>query len=150
MTRRQQRMVFVAVIVAGVALAVALSLKAFQENILYYYLPSQLAEAEPPANTSIRLGGMVADDSIRRVPGSLTVSFTVTDGKAEVPVVYTGVLPDLFREGQGIVAIGRLEGGTLQASEVLAKHDENYMPPDVAKTVEEAHAAARAAREAGQ
>lgn len=138
MTRRQNRMLFVAIVVAGVALATTLALRAFQENILYYYLPSQVMTGEAPPDASIRLGGVVAQNSIRRVPGSLTVSFVVTDGSAQIPVVYTGVLPDLFREGQGIVAIGKMQAGTLHAEQVLAKHDENYMPPKVAKAIKQA------------
>ncbi|HET9679205.1 MAG TPA: cytochrome c maturation protein CcmE [Gammaproteobacteria bacterium] len=138
MTRRQNRMLFVAIVVAGVALAAALALRAFQENILYYYLPSQVMAGEAPPEAKIRLGGVVAKNSVRRVPGSLTVSFGVTDGTAQIPVVYTGVLPDLFREGQGIVAIGTMQAGTLRAEDVLAKHDENYMPPKVAKAMKQA------------
>lgn len=147
MTRRQQRMLFVAVVLAGVALATVLALRAFESNILYYYLPSQVQAGEAPPGAKIRLGGMVAEGSVRRVPGSLTVSFEVSDGEAAIPVTYTGVLPDLFREGQGVVAIGPLEGGVLQAEEVLAKHDENYMPPEVAEKMQEAHARARRAED---
>lgn len=138
MTRRQNRMLFVAIVVAGVALATTLALRAFQENIRYYYLPSQVMAGEAPPEATIRLGGIVAGNTVRRVPGSLTVSFGVTDGSAQIPVVYTGVLPDLFREGQGIVAIGTMQAGTLQATDVLAKHDENYMPPQVAEAMKKA------------
>lgn len=155
MTRRQQRMLFVAVIVAGVALAVALFLRAMDENLLYYYSPTQVLRGEVPDNQMFRLGGLVVEGSVRRTPGTLTVSFSLTDTQSTVPVLYTGILPDLFREGQGIVAHGTLQGGVFQADEVLAKHDENYMPPDVADSIKQAHAEgvarkAAQAKQAGQ
>ena len=132
MTPRRQRMLVIGLVLAGVAVAVLLASAAFQESVNYFRTPTQVASGDVPATRSIRLGGMVADDSIARDPGSLTVRFTVTDYANNVDVVYTGVLPDLFREGQGVVTRGRLGAdGVFEAEEVLAKHDENYMPPEV-------------------
>jgi cytochrome c-type biogenesis protein CcmE len=112
--------------------ALTLAGRAFQENLLYFFSPSQVSAGEAP-HRAFRLGGMVVKDSVKREPGSLTIRFVLSDFAHEVPVQYTGVLPDLFREGQGIVARGRLESdGTFVAEEVLAKHDEKYMPPEVA------------------
>jgi cytochrome c-type biogenesis protein CcmE len=128
-------MILVAAVVAGVVVAVTLAVRAFQENLLYFFSPTQVAAGEAPQR-EFRLGGMVVEDSVTRAPGSLTVSFVLTDFGREVPVSYTGVLPDLFREGQGIVARGQLDAnGTFVAKEVLAKHDENYMPPEVADAI---------------
>jgi cytochrome c-type biogenesis protein CcmE len=133
MTARQRRMVLVGLILLGVGGAVAFALSAFKENMLYFYTPSDLTAGKAPPNRSFRLGGMVTEGSFKREPGSLTAQFVLTDYANNVTVSYTGVLPDLFREGQGIVARGRLtEDGQFVAEEVLAKHDENYMPPDVA------------------
>ena len=135
MTPRRQRMILVAAVVAGVIVAVTLAFKAFQENLLYFFSPTQVAAGEAPQR-EFRLGGMVVENSVSREPGSLTVQFVLTDFGREVPVSYTGVLPDLFREGQGIVARGQLDAnGTFVAKEVLAKHDENYMPPEVAEAI---------------
>ncbi len=132
MTPRRQRMIVIGLVLAGVAVAVLLASAAFQESVNYFRTPTQVASGDVPATRSIRLGGMVADDSVARDPGSLTVRFTVTDYANNVDVVYTGVLPDLFREGQGVVTRGRLGAdGVFEAEEVLAKHDENYMPPEV-------------------
>jgi cytochrome c-type biogenesis protein CcmE len=136
MTPRRQRMVVVGLVLAGVAAAVGLSLRAFQENLLYFYTPSQALAGEPPAGKKFRLGGLVEKGSVRREDGALEVRFTVTDLKQKVTVAYTGVLPDLFRDGQGVIAMGSLEpGGVFRAEEVLAKHDENYMPPEVAESL---------------
>ncbi len=133
MTPRGKRKVIIGAVLAGVVVSVTLALRAFQENMLYFYTPDQVAAGEAPLDRSFRIGGMVADGSVQRESGSLTVNFTVTDYKSNVDVFYTGVLPDLFREGQGIVVRGQLEGnGRFTAEEVLAKHDENYMPPEVA------------------
>jgi cytochrome c-type biogenesis protein CcmE len=133
MKPRTKRMTLIGLVVAGVALAATLALRAFQENLLYFFSPSQVTAGEAPEGRSFRLGGMVEKGSVRREPGSLTVEFVVTDFSKSLPVEYTGVLPDLFREGQGVVARGRLDGnGGFVAEEVLAKHDENYMPPEVA------------------
>jgi len=139
-------MVLVGAVLAGVAVSVALALRAFQENMMAFFDPTQVVAGEAPTERGFRLGGMVADGSVVREPGSLTVHFDVTDFNEAVKVSYTGVLPDLFREGQGVVAIGTLgpDGGFV-ADKVLAKHDENYMPPEVVDAVErgKAQSAAR-------
>ncbi|MGI2325108.1 MULTISPECIES: cytochrome c maturation protein CcmE [unclassified Methylococcus] len=136
MTPRQRRMTWVALMVAGVSLAAFFALTAFQKNLLYFYTPSQVASGEAPKGYPFRIGGLVVKDSVKREPDSLTVRFEVSDGPNAVPVLYTGILPDLFREGQGIIAVGQIDdGGTFQATEVLAKHDENYMPPEVAESL---------------
>lgn len=136
MTPRRRRMVLVGLILLGVGGAVALALTAFQENLLYYYTPTQVSAGEAPNDRVFRVGGMVTEGSFKREPGSLEARFVLTDYASNVTVSYTGVLPDLFREGQGIIARGKLgNGGLFVAEEVLAKHDENYMPPDVADTL---------------
>ncbi|MDH4022741.1 MAG: cytochrome c maturation protein CcmE [Gammaproteobacteria bacterium] len=133
MTPRRQRMLVVGLGLAGVAVAVALSLRAFQENLLYFYTPTQVLAGEPPEGKKFRLGGLVEEGSVRREPGALEVHFDVVDNHDRLTVTYAGVLPDLFRDGQGVIAMGFLEpDGTFRADEVLAKHDENYMPPEVA------------------
>ena len=133
-------MFLVAAALLGVGLAVALALRAFQENLLYFYSPSQVSRGEAPADKRFRVGGLVVVGSVVREPGTLTVRFRLTDTQQELPVTYTGILPDLFREGQGIVTHGKLEAdGMFAADEVLAKHDENYMPPDVADSLKKAH-----------
>jgi cytochrome c-type biogenesis protein CcmE len=137
MRPRRQRMVLVGLVVVGVVVSLALALRAFRENLVYFFSPTQVATGEAP-DRAFRLGGMVVDKSVERVAGSLTVRFVVTDFVHTVPVMYTGVLPDLFREGQGIVAVGHLQGDTFVADEVLAKHDENYMPPEVADALAKA------------
>ena len=133
MTPRRQRMVLIGLVIAGVAVSAGLALKAFQENLLFFFSPTQVVAGEAPESRAFRLGGMVVEDSVERAPGSLTLNFVVTDFLHSLPVSYTGVLPDLFGEGQGVVVRGRLasDGGFL-AEEVLAKHDENYMSPEVA------------------
>ena len=136
MNRRRQRMIFVSLVVAGVAAAAGLVIAAMGENMLYFYSPSQVRAGEAPSGPTVRVGGMVVEGSVRRGQG-LEVGFSLTDGAATVDVRYAGILPDLFREGQGIVASGVLESGSrLRAEEVLAKHDENYMPPEVAEALE--------------
>ena len=136
MTPRRRRLLLVVGILAGVGIAGAFALTAFRENVMFFFDPSQVAAGAAPPNQRFRLGGMVTKGSVRREPGSLEVRFVVTDFKHEVPVSYTGVLPDLFREGQGVIAHGRMDGqGTFQAEEVLAKHDEKYMPPPVKKSL---------------
>ena len=136
MTPRRQRMLVVGLVVAGVAAAVGLSLRAFQENLLYFYTPTQALAGEPPAGKRFRLGGLVEKGSVRRETGSMEVRFQVRDNQQEMTVAYSGVLPDLFRDGQGVIAMGYLEpGGVFCADEVLAKHDENYMPPEVAESL---------------
>ena len=134
---RKQRLLVVIYIVLGVSVAVGLVLYALQQNINLFFTPTQIAEGEAPADTLIRAGGMVVDGSVKRSQDSLAVSFAVTDYQSTVTIQYEGILPDLFREGQGIVAQGKLDDkGVLQAVEVLAKHDENYMPPEVTEALE--------------
>jgi cytochrome c-type biogenesis protein CcmE len=141
MTPRRKRMVTVLAMLAGVGIATAFALKAFNQNLLYYYSPSQIQAGEAPSSRSFRVGGLVENGSVKRLPGSLEVTFTLTDFQQKIPVSYTGVLPDLFREGQGVIARGKLEGNHFIAEEVLAKHDENYMPPEVRDSLKP-HAAA--------
>jgi cytochrome c-type biogenesis protein CcmE len=129
------------VVLAGISLAGFLTYRALQENLLYFFSPTQVAAGEAPKRT-FRLGGMVLAGSLKREAGTLNVSFVVTDNVHSVPVKYDKVLPDLFREGAGAVVIGRLnDNGEFIGEEVLAKHDENYMPPEVAEALEKARAA---------
>lgn len=144
MTPRQRRMALVAGIVTGVGIAGALALSAFRQNVTFYYIPSEVAAGKVPPGESIRLGGMVTRGSVQRVPGTLQVRFLVTDTHHEVPVTYDKVLPDLFREGAGVVAHGHLRAdGTFVADEVLAKHDEKYMPPKMAEALQTRHGESR-------
>lgn len=137
--KRKKRLLIVVSIVVSVSVAVGLTMYALSQNINLFYSPSQIANGEAPQDTRIRAGGMVVEGSVKRDSDSLRVQFEVTDFEHKVPVVFSGILPDLFREGQGIVAQGELDAtGTLQAVEVLAKHDENYMPPEVAEALEKA------------
>ncbi|CAI8949034.1 cytochrome c maturation protein CcmE [Methylocaldum szegediense] len=138
MTPRRRRMIVVGLILVGVSLATFLALTAFQKNLLYFYTPSQVAAGEAPKGYPFRVGGLVVEGSVQREPDSLTVRFSVTDGNAAVPILYTGILPDLFREGQGIISVGQINAdGVFEASQVLAKHDENYMPPEVADSLKQ-------------
>lgn len=135
---RKKRLYIVLAIVAGVGVAVALALSALQQNINLFYTPTQIANGEAPHDTRIRAGGMVEKGSLKRSADSLDVEFVVTDFAKDVTVKYRGILPDLFREGQGIVALGKLDqNGVLTADEVLAKHDEKYMPPEVTKALKD-------------
>jgi cytochrome c-type biogenesis protein CcmE len=141
MKSRTQRKLFMVLVLAGITLAGFLTYRALQENLLYFFSPSQVAAGEAPMRT-FRLGGMVLAGSLKREPGTLNVSFVVTDNVHSVPVKYDRVLPDLFKEGAGAVVIGRLnDNGEFIGEEVLAKHDENYMPPEVADALEKARAA---------
>lgn len=134
---RKKRLFVVLAILAGVGIAVALALTALQENINLFYTPTQIAAGEAPEGSRIRAGGLVELGSLKRSADSLGVSFRVTDNNRAVTITYQGILPDLFREGQGIVALGRVNAeGVLVADEVLAKHDENYMPPEVTQALE--------------
>jgi cytochrome c-type biogenesis protein CcmE len=136
-------MVLVAVIVGGVGIAGALTLRAFRENVTFYFDPTKVAAGEVKSGQRFRLGGMVLAGSVQRTPGSLDVHFVVSDFKNVVPVHYDKVLPDLFKEGSGVVAMGKLDGqGTFVADEVLAKHDEKYMPPEVARSLKAGKASA--------
>jgi cytochrome c-type biogenesis protein CcmE len=144
MTPRQRRMSLVVGIVVGVGIAGALALSAFRSNVTFFFDPSAVAEGHVKNGEHFRLGGMVTKGSVKRTPGSLEVHFVVTDFKHDVPVTYSGVLPDLFREGTGVVAHGSMQSdGTFKADEVLAKHDEKYMPPEVAKSLKRRHGEAR-------
>jgi cytochrome c-type biogenesis protein CcmE len=135
---RKKRLLIILAILAGIGLAVGLALSALQENINLFYTPTQIAKGEAPADTRIRAGGMVEKGSLKRSGDSLDVEFVVTDFAKNVTIRYRGILPDLFREGQGIVALGKLDAdGVLVADEVLAKHDEKYMPPEVTKALQE-------------
>jgi cytochrome c-type biogenesis protein CcmE len=142
MKPRHKRLALIAGGVASIALAAALVLNAFQSNLVFFFTPSQIAAGEAPKDRAFRIGGMVLAGSLKRQPDGLTVHFTVTDTAKNIPVVYRGILPDLFREGKGVVAQGRLTtDGSFRADEVLAKHDENYMPPEAAHALEQAQKA---------
>ncbi|MBX8499627.1 MULTISPECIES: cytochrome c maturation protein CcmE [Pseudomonas] len=135
---RKKRLLIILAILAGVGIALALALSALKENINLFYTPTQIANGEAPLDTRIRAGGMVAKGSLQRSADSLDVRFVVTDFSKSVTITYRGILPDLFREGQGIVALGKLNAeGVVVADEVLAKHDEKYMPPEVTKALQE-------------
>jgi cytochrome c-type biogenesis protein CcmE len=136
MTPRRKRLLVVLGILGGVAASVSLAVMASRENIMFYYDPSQVAQGKAPVTKRFRIGGMVVKGSVARKPGDLQVRFVLTDFAHQVPVEYTGVLPDLFREGQGIIAHGTMSAnGAFVADEVLAKHDEKYMPPEVAASL---------------
>ena len=136
MTPRRQRLYAVLAIVAGVGAAAALATIAFQDNLLYFYDPSQVAAGEAPTGRTFRIGGMVTEGSLERTEGTLAIRFVVTDFQHSIPVHYEGLLPDLFREGQGVIAHGKLQpSGVFVADEILAKHDEKYMPPEVARSL---------------
>ena len=133
---RKKRFVLISLMVIGVATATALALKAFNENLMFYFSTTEVKAGKVPDNKLFRLGGMVVNGSLKRDSNSLTVNFDLTDNQSSVTVEYTGILPDLFREGQGIIANGKLNNkGVFVAQEVLAKHDENYMPPEVADSM---------------
>jgi cytochrome c-type biogenesis protein CcmE len=138
--KRRRRLILIGLMVTGVAVAAGFALKAFNENLMFFYTPSAVVAGEAPTGHPIRVGGLVTDGSVQRQADGLTVNFDITDNAETITVQYTGILPDLFREGQGIVALGKLQGGNLfVADEVLAKHDENYMPPEVADALKTAH-----------
>ena len=144
MNKRSRRKVLIIAVVFGVGLATVLGLTAFQENLLYFYTPTQIKAGEAPQSHSFRVGGLVVAGSVSRETGSLKVQFDLTDNAETMTVQYTGILPDLFREGQGIVAMGSLQpNGMFVADEVLAKHDENYMPPEVADALKAAEQTAK-------
>jgi cytochrome c-type biogenesis protein CcmE len=136
MKPRQQRLLAVGLAAAGLLIAAGLTLRAFQDNMMFYVEISDVIDGEVPADRNFRVGGLVVEDSVRQQPGEMDVQFTLTDLKKELTVSYDGVLPDLFREGQGIIAHGRMnEEGLFVADSVLAKHDEKYMPPEVADSL---------------
>lgn len=129
---RKQRLILIILVLVGVAAATGFALKSFNENLMYFFSTSDVIAGKAPKDTLFRLGGMVVKGTVERPNDGMTVRFKLTDFEKEVTVEYTGILPDLFREGQGIVAHGKLnDKGIFIAEEVLAKHDENYMPPDV-------------------
>lgn len=131
MKRKHKRLTFVIVAMALLAVAAGLILSAFEENIVFFYSPTDMAEKKIAEDRRLRLGGLVEEGSVKKTGGAI-VTFRVTDLTTVIAVTYKGLLPDLFREGQGVIAEGRLKGGVFQADEVLAKHDETYMPPEVA------------------
>lgn len=140
MKARQKRLMFVGLALVGVAGITTLALSALQSNISYFFSPSEVMASKHPNDAVFRIGGVVVEESLQRQPDGLSVHFDVTDNAAVVPVSFTGILPDLFSEGQGVVAKGRIGGdGVFYAEEVLAKHDESYMPPEVADTLQTAH-----------
>jgi len=148
MKPRHKRFALIGGGVAVLGLAAALVLNAFQSNLVFFFTPTQVAAGEAPTGKTFRIGGMVKEGSIMRQPDGLTVRFIVTDTAKEFPVAYTGILPDLFREGKGVVAQGKLgEDGLFTASEVLAKHDENYMPPEAQHAIDEAQKAAKTVKQ---
>ena len=136
MKPRQQRMLAVGLAALGIAIAAGLTLRAFQDNMMFFVEISDVVAGKYPKERNFRIGGLVVGGSLQREQGSLDIRFDVTDTACVVPVVYTGVLPDLFREGQGVVAHGRLDGeGVFVADKILAKHDEEYMAPEVAESL---------------
>ena len=139
MKPRTRRALWIAAGLAGLGVAVGLVLNAFQSNLVFFFTPTQVAANEAPRDRAFRIGGLVEAGSIKRDKDGLTVNFRVTDTAKTIPVVYTGILPDLFREGKGVVAQGRVGAdGTFKAREILAKHDENYMPPEAADALKKA------------
>ena len=146
MKARTKRGLAIVVGLAALGIASALVLNAFQSNLVFFFSPSQIAANEAPRDRSFRVGGLVQQGSIQRQAGGLTVNFVVTDLAKTIPVSYTGLLPDLFREGKGVVAQGKLGAdGVFRADQVLAKHDENYMPPEAADALKKAQAGAMSA-----
>lgn len=149
MKARHRRFLWIGAGVTLLGVAAALVLNAFQSNLVFFFTPTQIAANEAPHGRAFRIGGMVVEKSLKREADGLTVRFEITDTAKTVPVVYKGILPDLFKEGKGVVAQGKLEGdGSFHATEVLAKHDENYMPPAAADAVDQAHRAAAVERTA--
>ncbi len=139
MKPRHKKLTIIIMSVAALGLSAALVLDVFQSNLVFFFSPSQVAANEAPRGRSFRIGGLVEEGSVKRQSDGITVSFVVTDTAKNIPVVYTGILPDLFKEGKGVVAQGKLSSdGVFQADEVLAKHDENYMPPEAADALEQA------------
>jgi cytochrome c-type biogenesis protein CcmE len=140
MKSRHRRFAWIAAGLAAIVVAVALVLNAFRSNLVFFFSPTQVLAKEAPAGRPFRIGGLVESGSLAREKDSLTVRFIVTDTAQRLPVVYTGLLPDLFKEGKGVVAQGTLgPDGVFRATEVLAKHDENYMPPEAQAAIDQAH-----------
>lgn len=147
MKRRHKRIGIIIVALAGLSIASYLVASAFRNNLVFFFSPTQVAAKEAPVNRTFRIGGLVEEGTIKRETDGLTVRFTVTDTAASIPVVYKGILPDLFKEGRGCVAQGRIgDDGVFQADEVLAKHDENYMPPEAGEAIDKAKHAREASK----
>ena len=147
MKRRHKRIGIIVVGLAGLALAAFLALSAFKENLVFFFSPTQVAAKEAPIDRTFRIGGLVQDGTLKRDSDGLTVRFTVTDTAASIPVVYKGILPDLFKEGRGCVAQGKIgSDGVFHAEQVLAKHDENYMPPEAGEAIDKAKHAKEASK----
>jgi len=139
MKSRHKKLMVIVLGLAGIGIAAALVLNAFQSNLVFFFSPSDVAQGKAPTDRAFRIGGLVEDGSVKRDPDGLTVNFVVTDTAKSIPVTYKGILPDLFKEGKGVVAEGKLDaGGHFTATQVLAKHDENYMPPEAAHALEQA------------
>ena len=139
MKSRHKKLLVIVLGVAGLGIAATLILNAFQSNLVFFFSPTQVANGEAPTDRAFRIGGLVEDGSLKRDPDGLTVRFVVTDTAKTIPVVYKGILPDLFKEGKGVVAEGKLgNDGLFTSTQVLAKHDENYMPPEAAQALEQA------------
>ena len=147
MKRRHKRIAFIAVGLAGLSIAAYLVANAFRNNLVFFFSPTQVAAKEAPINRTFRVGGLVQEGTLKRDPDGLTVRFIVTDTAQSIPVVYKGILPDLFKEGRGCVAQGKLgNDGVFRAEQVLAKHDENYMPPEAGQAIDKAKHAQEAAK----
>ena len=142
MKSRHRKLALIVLVVAALGVAAALVLNAFNSNLVFFFSPTQVANGEAPTSRAFRIGGLVEEGSIKRQADGLTVNFVVTDTAKSIPVTYTGILPDLFKEGKGVVAEGKLgSDGLFNATQVLAKHDENYMPPEAASALEQAQKA---------
>ena len=147
MKRRHKRIGIILVGLAGLGIATFLVASAFRQNLVFFFSPTQVAAKEAPVDRAFRIGGLVQDGTLKRDTDGLTVRFTVTDTAASIPVVYKGILPDLFKEGRGCVAQGKIGAdGIFQADQVLAKHDENYMPPEAGEAIDKAKHAREAAK----
>ncbi|HRH80691.1 MAG TPA: cytochrome c maturation protein CcmE [Thiobacillaceae bacterium] len=139
MKSRHKKLLAIGLGLAGIGIAAALILNAFQSNLVFFFSPTEVTEGKAPTDRAFRIGGLVEDGSVQRQPDGLTVRFVVTDTAKSIPVAYKGILPDLFKEGKGVVAEGKLgTDGLFTATQVLAKHDENYMPPEAAHALEQA------------
>src|SRR5688500_5284169 len=147
MKRRHKRIGIIVAGLVGLGIASYLVATAFRNNLVFFFSPTQVAAKEAPVNRTFRIGGLVEEGTLKRDNDGLTVRFTVTDTAASIPVVYKGILPDLFKEGRGCVAQGRIGAdGVFQAEEVLAKHDENYMPPEAGEAIDKAKHAKEASK----
>jgi cytochrome c-type biogenesis protein CcmE len=147
MKRRHKRIAFIVIALASLSIAAYLVASAFRNNLVFFFSPTQVAAKEAPIDRTFRVGGLVQEGTLKRDPDGLTVRFTVTDTAQSIPVVYKGILPDLFKEGRGCVAQGKLTSdGVFQAEQVLAKHDENYMPPEAGQAIDKAKHAKEAAK----